>query len=129
MMKFIFVFLFILTFSSILKAQNCSDIKNGIFRIKSDEVNPNETILTRKKDIQIEEVKSKGIKLQYHIKWTSNCTYELSHPKVLKGDFPWASDEQVLYIKITKVTATFYSTEITSNFSDRKMVKDIFIVK
>ena len=110
-------------------AQKCTEVKQGKFRITGDETNPNESILTRTAEHQFEEVKSKGLKFQFDIKWTSDCTYELSKPRVIKGDYPYFSDGQVVYVKITKVTSKYYSAEITSNFAEFKMTKDIQIIK
>lgn len=113
-----------------LKAQECKDVKTGMFRIPADDYNPKESILIRTPEHQIEEVKADGVKMQFDIKWTSDCTYELSKPKVLKGKVPFeVSDSQVLYVKITKVTSSYYTAEITANFGDIKLVKDIQIVK
>lgn len=115
--------------SLLSRAQNCKDIQTGTFRITADDVNPNESILTRTKTSQIEEVKSLGLKFQFDLTWTSNCTYTLSHPKVLKGDYSGFKDGQEVYVKIIKVNSTYYIAQITSNFADLKLTKDIQIMK
>ena len=128
-MRWLFVLLTSLFSFLSVQAQKCDDIKEGTFKIEADDVNPNESILTRTSKHQLEEVKSIGLKLQFDLKWTSDCSYELSNPKVLKGELPNVTDSQVLYVKILKVTSTYYTAEITSNFAEFKMVKDIKIVK
>lgn len=127
-MRWLFI-LFATAFSFLsANAQKCDGVKEGTFKIPGDDVNPNESILTRTAKHQFEEIKSMGLKLQFDLKWTSDCTYELSNPKVLKGDFP-AVESHILYVKIIKVTSSYYTAEITANFADFKLVKDIQIVK
>ena len=128
-MKLIFALLVGLIFFITAGAQKCEDVRLGTFKIAGDEVNPNESILTRTDKYQFEEVKSKGIKMQFDLKWTSDCSYELSKPRVLKGELPNVSESQVLYVKIIRVTSTDYTAEITSNFADFKLEKKIIIVK
>lgn len=117
----------ILTFTS--NAQDCKGIQKGKFRVAPDDYSPSETIITRTNEHQFEEVISNGIKMQFDLKWTSDCTYELSNPKLLKGELPWKNNEShKLFVKIIKVTKTSYTTEITSNFFDTKLVKEIQIL-
>ena len=112
-------------------AQKCKDLQSGKFRIAPDNTDANEYIITRTAQHQFEEVPSTGVKMQFDIKWTSECSYELSKPRVLKGEVPFpVSDSQVLYVKITKVSSTYYTAEMTFNLAeDLKMVKNIQIVK
>lgn len=128
MKKILFSFL-VLGFAMVVKAQSCKDIQTGSFRIVADDVNPNESILTRTKTTQVEEVKSLGIKLQFSLRWTSDCSYVLFKPQLLAGEMPGLKDDQEVYVKITKVTSSYYTAEITSNFNDMKLVKDIQILK
>jgi hypothetical protein len=109
-------------------SQDCSSVKFGKFKIifEADTFKV-ETIITRTKDIQVEEA-SDGTKMQFHVKWTTPCSYELSKPKVLKGSLEGVSDDQVLFVKILKVTPDFYTAEMTSNFADLKATKDIQIL-
>jgi inosine/xanthosine triphosphate pyrophosphatase family protein len=127
MKKLVLVFLAILI-TVIAYSQDCSSVKFGKFKIVFEaDTFKVETIITRTKDIQIEEV-SDGTKLQFHVKWTSPCSYELSKPKVLKGNLEHVADDQVLFVKILKVTPDFYTAEMTSNFADVKATKDIQIL-
>ena len=119
----------ILLFAGFLAgAQDCDKVKYGKFRIVTElDSLKIETKIFREKNIQVEEA-SNGVKMQFEVKWTSPCSYELSKPKVLKGVVEGVSDDQVLFVKILKVTRSFYTTEITSNFADMKLVKDIEIL-
>ena len=119
-MKRIFILIISLLTLMSARAQKCDNIKQGKFRM-SDAENP-EYLITRTANHQIEENKTTGLKMQFDVKWTSDCNYELSKPKVLKGEAPFpVSDNHVLYVKVTKVTSTYYTTEVTANFSDFKV--------
>src|SRR5215207_2403131 len=48
---------------SVAGAQKCDAVKQGRFRITADDVNPDESILTRTAEHQFEDIKSKGLKL------------------------------------------------------------------
>ncbi len=123
------IFLFLLSISiSLVHAQDCKKLQLGTYRISGDDTNP-ESILIRTSAYQFEEVKSLGLKLQFNIRWTSDCTYELSNPKVLKGELPSIKDDQVVYVKIKKVAATYYTAEISSNFNDLVLERNIDILE
>jgi hypothetical protein len=102
---------------------NCKSIHDGNFKSVS-ELDGDSTVyhITRKKDKQYEEVKSTGVKMEFKVKWTSDCTYELSHPKVIKGTMPGVEDSQVIYVKVIDVREDSYTAEVTANFADFKIM-------
>src|SRR5438128_12151224 len=111
-MRTITTILFILFFGSFANAQDCSKVKIGKFKsaITMPDSKKYITILHRMQNIQTEESNT-GVKMQFKVTWTSDCSYELSNPKVLKGKMEGVRNDQVLYVKITKVTATSYMAE------------------
>ena len=116
--------------NSLLHAQDCKSVRTGTFRIVAEiDTLKIETIITRTGDYQIEDVPSQGIKMQFEVKWTSGCSYELHKPKILKGNLDNVSEDQILYVKIIKVTPEFYTAELSANFADAKFTKDIEIIK
>jgi len=128
-MKKIIAIILLLTIGCFVKAQDCSKVKSGRFKSVLDlDTAKYITILHRLKNIQTEETNT-GIKMQFKVTWTSDCTYELSNPKVLKGEMEGVSKDQVLYIKIIKVTSTSYTAEVTSNFADQKFVMEFQILE
>ena len=112
------------------QSPECSKVKDGVFTATIEvEGEENVTLITRKGNKQIEENKKKGIKMEFVVKWTSECTYELSKPKVIKGNFPGVEDKQVLFVKITDVQKEFYNADVSSNFFDGVMSSEFVIVK
>ena len=126
-MKYLSLLLSLIAFANV-HAQKCDDIKQGKFRIATNDNIP-ESILTRTADYQFEDVPSLGIKMQYSLKWTSDCSYELSNGKLIKGELPGFSDNGIVYVKIIKVSSGYYSAEVSSNFNDFKKTVDIQIIK
>jgi hypothetical protein len=128
-MKIISIVMLLLGLGCFAHAQDCSKVKSGKFKsvLEFDTVKYI-TTLHRMKNIQTEESNT-GVKMQFKVTWTSDCTYELSHPKILKGKIEGVTDDQVLYVKIIKVSATSYTAEVTSNFYDQKMVMEFQILE
>jgi hypothetical protein len=128
MKKIIAVILLLIT-GCFANAQDCSKVKYGKFRMVLDmDTAKFITTLHRLKNIQTEESNT-GIKMQFKVTWTSDCSYELSNPKVLKGEIDGVRNDQILYVKIIKVTSTSYTAEISSNFSDQKFVREVQILE
>ncbi|HEV8285844.1 MAG TPA: hypothetical protein VGQ09_16135 [Chitinophagaceae bacterium] len=128
-MKIISIIILLIFTSCLVKAQDCSKVKYGKFKLVLElDTMKIVTTIERVKNIQSEE-SSTGVKMQFEVKWTSSCSYELSKPKVLKGEMTDVNDQQILYVKILNVTPTYYTAEISSNFADLKLVKDIQIVQ
>lgn len=110
--------------------KDCKKVNTGIFRSELSVEGKNfVTMIYRKKDKQIEENIQMGIKMEFNVKWKSPCSYELSNPKVLKGEVPGVSPAQVLYVKILSVTKDAYTAEVSSNFFEGKTIFDFMIVK
>lgn len=108
---------------------DCSKVKDGVFKSVIDVGGVESvTLITREGNKQIEENKAEGVKMEFKVRWTSSCTYELSKPKVVKGEVPGVAENQVMYVKVTNVTKEFYSVEVTSNFFNEKMSFDFLIV-
>ena len=116
-------------FTAVCQEPDCSIVKNGTFKsvlvIDGLEF---ETIITRENNKQIEDNKAEGIKMAFDVKWTSACTYELSKPRILKGNVPGVTPDQVLYVRITAVTKESYTVEVTSNFFSEKASFDFLIL-
>lgn len=108
-------------------AQNCTTVHEGKFKVPGDENNPKTSYVTRTGEYQYEEVPSIGFKMRCTVKWTSDCSYELSDAKILKGKGgDWPKD-LVVYVTIKDVTDKSYIAYIHSNYSEATLEKEIFI--
>jgi len=107
-------------------AQDCKDIQTGSFKIANES---GEYLITRTNKHQFEEVRSIGLKMQFDLKWTSECSYELSNPKVLEGEGPVVDKTQKVFVRIVEVSDKSYTADVTSNFGDEKITMKIEIVK
>ena len=135
MKYFLFMLLFVLGGASVANAQkteqlNCKKVRTGKFELKylvGDKIYV--TFITRTKTKQTEVHGETGAVLEFDIKWTSDCSYELSNPRVLEGEFPGLKPEHKLFTTITEVGKFQYKSESTSNFSDMKITSDLTITK
>ncbi|MBM3416275.1 MAG: hypothetical protein FJY20_07485 [Bacteroidetes bacterium] len=110
--------------------KDCKKVNTSTFRSELNVDGKNiVTMIYRKKDKQIEENTPMGIKMEFNVRWTTPCSYELSDPKVLKGEVPEVSPEQVLYVNILSVSKEAYTAEVSSNFFEGKTIFDFMIVK
>lgn len=109
---------------------DCSTIKNGTFKnvmiIEGQEL---VTMIYRDENKQIEENKMMGIKMEFVVKWTSPCTYELSKPKMLSGEMPGLLKTHKVFVKVLSVTNDAYTAEVSSNFSELTDTSDFLIIK
>ncbi|MEO7923884.1 MAG: hypothetical protein ABIR30_09410 [Chitinophagaceae bacterium] len=132
MKQFVLLLNFLLVFLAVnaQEEKECKTIRTGTFRsvlnIGGEEF---VTMIYRKKDKQVEESTAQGIKMEFDVKWTSPCTYELSKPKVIKGEVPGVSSDQLLYVKILSVTKESYTAEVSSNFFAGTTIFDFTIIK
>lgn len=109
---------------------NCKKVTTGTFKSVIDAGEEKiVTMIYREKEKQVEECVQAGLKMEFNIKWTSACTYELSNPRILKGSLPGTSASHILYVKITEVYDGGYKAEVSSNFSDVKEVMDFSTMK
>ena len=99
------------------QSTDCAAVKNGSFRLK----HPGMTVLiTRKGNIQTEEVLETGIKVSLEVTWLDDCTYELRKPKLLKGDPATAMPADVVITsEIVEVTNKFYRVRSRNNKTDQ----------
>lgn len=123
-------FLFFALAGNAQEEKECNKVKTGTFRsavrVEGREV---VSMIYRKKNKQVEENAERGIRMEFVVKWTSPCSYELSEPKVVKGEFPGVSPDQVLYVKILSVTRDTYTAEVSGNFFEGATIMDFMIVK
>ncbi len=89
---------------------NCTDLKEGLFKLKS--IDGSIHTIVRTKDKQIENVASTGLISEFDIKWTSDCTYLLFNRKVIKGrdDMPADFKIDTLYNEIIEVSGDSHKT-------------------
>lgn len=66
------------------KSPDCRSLHEGKFKVSHSQSGT--TIITRTKDIQIEENVDYGVKMSFDIKWIDDCTYELRPKKMISGD-------------------------------------------
>jgi hypothetical protein len=96
---------------------DCSHLKEGVFKASArlEDGSIFTTIITRKKNLQYEEVPENVTKAVFKVEWVSDCAYNLINPKVIKGKFPALKPDLKLYVKIISIEADGYTVEITSN--------------
>ena len=112
------------------QAKDCSTIKNGVFKsILELDGDTTVTIIKRKGNKQVEEVPSLGLIMEFTVKWTSECTYELTKPKVTKGELADVDDSQVISVKVLDVRDDSFTAEVISNFSDVKLMVSFLRIK
>ncbi len=129
-MKWAFYIFLMCVFNQTTFGQNrtCKSLHVGTFKASSKEYGT--TIITRTKNLQVEENNDLGYKLVYNITWTSECTYELKLKQVLKGDPYLMNDSKyVLKVRIKQIKKDSYVTENTSTFSDKISNHEIMIIK
>ncbi|QEE51117.1 hypothetical protein FUA48_16505 [Flavobacterium alkalisoli] len=89
----------------LMGSSDCEKFKKGTFVL--DEGNGKAYIITRKKNKQIEEDRGNGVMVEFDLEWTSDCSYKLYNPNVVKGDIgPILID--TLYCEITDVKGDSY---------------------
>lgn len=128
-----FILLIIVVFvSCVANAQgpSCNKVKNGVFQSVIEIGGERHvTKITRKGNKQTEENEATGLKLEFDVKWTSDCTYELSNLRTIKGNLPGASDKHILWVTITGVTKDSYQADVSSNFTEGKLEMIFSIIK
>ena len=67
--------------------------------------------------------------MEFTVKWTSECTYELTKPKVTKGELADVDDSQVISVKVLDVRDDSFTAEVISNFSDVKLMVSFLRIK
>ena len=131
-MKVVFLLLLFFIVGAVAKAQSldCNAIYTGKFKtivVSPDGVKMT-TIIYRQKDKQVEENLTTGLKMEFDITWTSDCSYELSKPRFLKGALPGVSRDHILYVKIISIEGNKYKAEVSANFAEEKRVYEIAIL-
>lgn len=101
-------------------------MRTGQFTIPSDDHNPASSNISRDAKYQYEEVPSNGFRMRCAIKWTSDCSYELSKAEALKGEAPGWPKDLVIYVTIKEVTEDYYVAEMHSNYDKNLLVAKIF---
>jgi len=123
-------FIFFSLIASSQTDEECKKVKTGTFRSEINiEGKSFVTMIYRKKGKQIEENVQMGIKMEFDVKWTSSCSYELSNPKIVKGEVPDVSPDQIFYVKILSASKEGYTAEVSANFHDGKIIFDFIVVK
>ena len=131
-MKTLIALLGMVLLTSAISAQqpDCKKIHTGKFE-STIELETEKVVIkiTRIKNKQIEENIESGLKMEFMVKWTSTCTYELSHPKVVSGTLEGVSDDQVIFVKVLEVKKDRYIAEVGSNFAEQKLTSEFLILK
>ncbi len=96
---------------------DCSALKEGKFKsaIKLEDGSPFTTIITRKKNLQYEEILEYNVKAVFKVQWVSDCTYNLIEPKVIKGRYPALTPDLKLQVTIIGINDDGYRVSITSS--------------
>lgn len=106
---------------------DCVKVKNGFFKLK--DVNNGTTVLiSRKGNIQTEEIVELGLKFSLEIVWLTECSYVLKKPVLLKGDPSFAMPENlVVTSEIISVSNKNYVVKTTTNLMKDEFKFDIEI--
>jgi hypothetical protein len=103
---------------------DCSSIREGKF--KTLIIHGNDTmefLIYRDKYKQYEEDTKGNLKVAFRIKWLTDCSYELSERKMLKGEDPDRNGGPVMFVKITEATGNSFVAETTGTSPDgEKMI-------
>jgi|GEM_PF-2641028 len=80
---------------------DCSDLKEGTFRLVSEDGSVH--TIVRTSDKQTESVSPNGVITEFNIRWTADCSYVLFNRKVLAGEDPLPANIRLdtLYNEIT----------------------------
>ena len=112
-------FLVYIAFSLNTNAQvtNCDAAQVGTFELDSGEYGI--TRIERNKKTQTETNEFMGYKATYDVTWIDDCTYELRHKKILKGESPRKGNEatDVTKAEILKIEGAKIMVRLSSNYS------------
>lgn len=121
-------FILALNLNLFAQKRTCQSLHIGMFKAISE--TNGTTIITRTKNLQVEENNDLGYKLAYNITWTSDCTYELRLKQVIKGDPSIMNDSKyILKIRIKQIKKNSFITENSSTFSAKTSEHEIFIMQ
>ena len=95
----------------------CKSLREGKFKVTTKETGT--TIITRKNNLQIEENADMKVNIVFNIRWTSDCSYELSPKQVIQGDSSILQQGRVVKVQIIGFRNNKYLAHSTSNFSDK----------
>jgi hypothetical protein len=109
------------------KNLDCTRFHTGVFKISSSDFG--DFYIVRSKRHQTEENKTMKIKTRYDITWNSDCSYTLSHRKVISGSKDLKKKDAELYVTITSVDGNSCRVVATSNFSDASMTMTLEKIK
>ena len=106
--------------SSGQKNVDCRSVHDGVFIMGGEDKSHSSTI-RRKGDRQTEEAAYLGLKMRYKVTWTGECSYALTHRRVLKGTEPWPTQPtDTLFARIVAVTDGEVHLELRSSFAPLK---------
>ena len=120
---------FFLSFNIIASAQTpgCLSVHEGTFRLTDK--GSGTTIITRTKDLQVEDNAEMGVKMTFDLVWIDDCSYELRPKEVIKGDPALMGNKgDVLKVRIQQVNKRSYRVVTTANFADFELEREIEIL-
>jgi hypothetical protein len=108
--------------------KSCQSLHEGNFKGISDKYGT--TIITRTKQLQIEENNDLGYKLVFAVNWIDDCSYELRLKEILKGDSAFKRGfNNVIKIRVMEIKENSYISENTCSSCDTTTSHEIRIVK
>ncbi|WP_348745517.1 hypothetical protein [Tenacibaculum sp. 190524A05c] len=124
MKKIFYLILILMSFQSCKGQLKCSDLKNGIFELKSE---TGTTIIERKGNIQIE--KNKGLNYYSDVEWISNCKYELKNHRNHKGELEKEELNKIYTVEIIEIMKDYVRIKTSANYSDKSLERTLKIIE
>jgi hypothetical protein len=108
--------------------RDCKSLHHGVSKLISK--TSGITIITRTKDIQIEENEGLGFKIIYSVIWVDDCTFELRPLELVKGEKKYFGEtSDIITVKIIERKRNSYLVRTTVNYTDMVLEREILILK
>ena len=124
MKKTIYLILILMSFQSCSGQLKCSDLKNGIFELKSE---TGTTIIERNGNTQIE--KKDGLNYYSDVEWITDCKYELKNHRNHNGELEKEELNSVYIVEIIEIMKDSVKIKTTANYSDKSLERTLQIIE
>lgn len=118
-MKNYIFFIFFISISSFTQEKNCSDFKTGTFFYVNENF-PEKIVRTE--SMQIETNAETGVVIYSSIKWTSQCSYEMTYEKII--NYPDDVSDMIgqkIYVEILETNGSKMKVHAKSRSIDTKI--------
>lgn len=113
-----------MSFQSCSGQLKCSDLKNGIFELKSE---TGTTIIERNGNTQIE--KKDGLNYYSDVEWITDCKYELKNHRNHNEELEKEELNSVYIVEIIEIMKDSVKIKTTANYSDKSLERTLQIIE